>query len=233
MGPADKQPPFPDFPWTKLPKKHRYVTKFRLECNYLQAMEGDYDPTHARFLHSTFMPAERDVRHRRRAPTTARPRTAASEQHQPGRALPEGRRRPPHHRPTTRPIRSSRTTTPPCSRSRRWSRRRQRHGQRRRDVVDARLLHRRQRHAGPPLQQHARADRQREPHVLPPALELEPDLRRRPCRVQARRLDPPGDDPRHAGRPRTTSSTTTTSTAWRSATCPTRASRPSRCRTSP
>ena len=57
MGPAEKQPPFPDFPWTKLPKENRYVTKFRLECNYLQAMEGDYDPTHARFLHSTFMPA--------------------------------------------------------------------------------------------------------------------------------------------------------------------------------
>jgi phthalate 4,5-dioxygenase oxygenase subunit len=56
MGPKDRQPPFPDFPWTKLPKSHRYVTKFRLECNYLQAMEGDYDPTHARFLHSTFLP---------------------------------------------------------------------------------------------------------------------------------------------------------------------------------
>jgi len=56
MGPAEKQPPFPDFPWTKLAKSHRFVTKFRLECNYLQAMEGDYDPTHARFLHSTFLP---------------------------------------------------------------------------------------------------------------------------------------------------------------------------------
>jgi phenylpropionate dioxygenase-like ring-hydroxylating dioxygenase large terminal subunit len=56
MGPADKKPPFPEFPWTRLPKSHRYVTKFRLECNYLQAMEGDYDPTHARFLHSTFLP---------------------------------------------------------------------------------------------------------------------------------------------------------------------------------
>ena len=55
MGPADKKPPFPEFPWTRLPKSHRYVTKFRLECNYLQAMEGDYDPTHARFLHSTFL----------------------------------------------------------------------------------------------------------------------------------------------------------------------------------
>ena len=56
MGPADKQPPLPDFPWTKLPREHRHLAKFRLECNYLQAMEGDYDPSHARFLHSTFLP---------------------------------------------------------------------------------------------------------------------------------------------------------------------------------
>jgi phenylpropionate dioxygenase-like ring-hydroxylating dioxygenase large terminal subunit len=53
MGPAEKKPPFPDFEWTKLPKTHRYVTKFIEQCNYLQAMEGDYDPSHARFLHST------------------------------------------------------------------------------------------------------------------------------------------------------------------------------------
>src|SRR5579875_365206 len=58
MGPADRKPPFPEFPWTKLPADHRYVTKFRLECNYLQAMEGDYDPSHAPFLHSTFMPSD-------------------------------------------------------------------------------------------------------------------------------------------------------------------------------
>jgi len=53
MGPKDKQPPFPEFEWTKLPRSHRYVTKFVEQCNYLQAMEGDYDPSHARFLHST------------------------------------------------------------------------------------------------------------------------------------------------------------------------------------
>jgi phthalate 4,5-dioxygenase oxygenase subunit len=52
MGPAEKKPAFPDFEWTKLPKSHRYVTKFIEQCNYLQAMEGDYDPSHARFLHS-------------------------------------------------------------------------------------------------------------------------------------------------------------------------------------
>jgi phthalate 4,5-dioxygenase len=52
MGPAEKKPPFPGFEWTELPKSHRYVTKFIEQCNYLQAMEGDYDPSHARFLHS-------------------------------------------------------------------------------------------------------------------------------------------------------------------------------------
>jgi phthalate 4,5-dioxygenase oxygenase subunit len=55
MGPEEKQPPFPEFPWTKLPSDHRHVAKFRLECNYLQAMEGDYDPVHASYLHSTFL----------------------------------------------------------------------------------------------------------------------------------------------------------------------------------
>jgi phenylpropionate dioxygenase-like ring-hydroxylating dioxygenase large terminal subunit len=53
MGPPEKRPPFPEFEWTKLPRSHRYVTKFRLECNWLQATEGDFDPSHARFLHST------------------------------------------------------------------------------------------------------------------------------------------------------------------------------------
>jgi phenylpropionate dioxygenase-like ring-hydroxylating dioxygenase large terminal subunit len=52
LGPKDKQPPFPEFEWTKMPKSHRYVTKFLMECNYLQAMEGDYDPGHGMFLHS-------------------------------------------------------------------------------------------------------------------------------------------------------------------------------------
>ncbi len=44
MGPADKKPPMPEFEWLHMPSSHRYVSKFRLECNYLQAMEGDYDP---------------------------------------------------------------------------------------------------------------------------------------------------------------------------------------------
>ncbi len=53
MGPRDKMPPFPNFEWTKVAPENRYIKKFRLECNYMQAMEGDFDPSHARFLHST------------------------------------------------------------------------------------------------------------------------------------------------------------------------------------
>ena len=29
------------------------MTKFQLECNWLQATEGDFDPSHVNFLHST------------------------------------------------------------------------------------------------------------------------------------------------------------------------------------
>ena len=58
MGPAERKPPFPAFEWTKLGPEHRYVSKFKLECNYLQAMEGDYDPSHGRFLHSTLNDAQ-------------------------------------------------------------------------------------------------------------------------------------------------------------------------------
>ncbi|HLG10222.1 MAG TPA: Rieske 2Fe-2S domain-containing protein [Dehalococcoidia bacterium] len=53
MGPRDRMPPFPNFEWTKVAPENRYIKKFRLECNYMQAMEGDFDPSHARFLHST------------------------------------------------------------------------------------------------------------------------------------------------------------------------------------
>ena len=53
MGPKDKLPPIPDFDFAKVPASNYYVTKFRLECNWLQATEGDFDPSHAIFLHST------------------------------------------------------------------------------------------------------------------------------------------------------------------------------------
>ena len=51
MGPAEKMPLFPSFEWLTLPAPHVGVTKFGLDCNYLQALEGDCDTSHTAYLH--------------------------------------------------------------------------------------------------------------------------------------------------------------------------------------
>jgi phthalate 4,5-dioxygenase len=54
MGPEDRQPPFPEFPYTtEVPKENVYVTRYEINCNWLQGQEGDYDPSHGGFVHST------------------------------------------------------------------------------------------------------------------------------------------------------------------------------------
>jgi phenylpropionate dioxygenase-like ring-hydroxylating dioxygenase large terminal subunit len=52
MGPADKQPPFPQFQFNSLPDSHVYVSKFIVECNWVQSLDGAWDPSHGYFLHS-------------------------------------------------------------------------------------------------------------------------------------------------------------------------------------
>jgi len=52
MGPADEQPPLPEWEFATVPAKHRFVSKRFQECNYLQAMEGGIDSSHVSFLHS-------------------------------------------------------------------------------------------------------------------------------------------------------------------------------------
>ncbi len=52
MGPKDKQPPFPEFEWTRVPAANRVVAKVRNECNYLQGVEGVVDSSHVDMLHS-------------------------------------------------------------------------------------------------------------------------------------------------------------------------------------
>lgn len=42
----------PDLEWSLLPASRCYVTKVLVDCNYLQAMEGDLDSSHSAFLHS-------------------------------------------------------------------------------------------------------------------------------------------------------------------------------------
>jgi phenylpropionate dioxygenase-like ring-hydroxylating dioxygenase large terminal subunit len=53
MGPADKQPPFHRFEWLDTPDSHRFIQKLVIHCNYFQSMEGDFDASHAPFLHRT------------------------------------------------------------------------------------------------------------------------------------------------------------------------------------
>lgn len=51
MGPPDREPPVPDYEWTRLPEENREVTKVIEECNWLQALEGGLDTSHAPILH--------------------------------------------------------------------------------------------------------------------------------------------------------------------------------------
>jgi phthalate 4,5-dioxygenase oxygenase subunit len=53
MGPKDKQPPMPGFEWFANPASWTHSAKYIYHSNYLQALEGDYDPSHAAFLHAT------------------------------------------------------------------------------------------------------------------------------------------------------------------------------------
>ena len=51
MGPKDKIPPIPNFEYTRVPDTHRGVTKVWQESNWLQALEGGIDSSHAPILH--------------------------------------------------------------------------------------------------------------------------------------------------------------------------------------
>jgi phthalate 4,5-dioxygenase oxygenase subunit len=51
LGPAERMPPLPKFAWTQAPEPNRHVTKVIEECNWLQALEGGIDTSHAPILH--------------------------------------------------------------------------------------------------------------------------------------------------------------------------------------
>lgn len=51
MGPRELQLPAPKFAWTQAPESHRHITKVIQECNWLQALEGGIDQSHAAILH--------------------------------------------------------------------------------------------------------------------------------------------------------------------------------------
>ena len=62
MGPRELMPAPPDFEWTRAPSTHRFVSKTYEECNYLQAMEGGLDTSHASFAHNNYLGNKRSFR---------------------------------------------------------------------------------------------------------------------------------------------------------------------------
>jgi len=51
LGPPERIPAAPKFAWTQVPETHRHVTKVIQECNWLQALEGGLDTSHAPIMH--------------------------------------------------------------------------------------------------------------------------------------------------------------------------------------
>ncbi|MBM2811327.1 MAG: (2Fe-2S)-binding protein [Chloroflexi bacterium] len=52
MGPREHMPPFPNFEWTLVPDGNRSIAKVMEEANWLQAVEGTVDSSHADVLHN-------------------------------------------------------------------------------------------------------------------------------------------------------------------------------------
>jgi phthalate 4,5-dioxygenase len=60
LGPAEKLPPFPEWPWTKVDDAHRLHTVHVHECNFVQVIEGLVDSSHLGILHSNSLRASGD-----------------------------------------------------------------------------------------------------------------------------------------------------------------------------
>jgi nitrite reductase/ring-hydroxylating ferredoxin subunit len=58
MGPG-AAPEFPNFDFFTYPASNRHSHKVFLDCNYMQANEGNYDPAHVGQLHRTFDPTRK------------------------------------------------------------------------------------------------------------------------------------------------------------------------------
>lgn len=53
MGPRTAPPELPDLEWNMAPDARRHITQLGLRhCNWVQALEGDFDACHTSFLHS-------------------------------------------------------------------------------------------------------------------------------------------------------------------------------------
>jgi phenylpropionate dioxygenase-like ring-hydroxylating dioxygenase large terminal subunit len=54
MGRPEHRPPEPNYEYTRVDESHRTVSKVWQECNWLQALEGGIDTSHAPILHRAF-----------------------------------------------------------------------------------------------------------------------------------------------------------------------------------
>jgi phthalate 4,5-dioxygenase len=52
LGPRATMPPAPDYEFVRVPESRRFVSKTLEECNWLQALEGGVDSSHATILHN-------------------------------------------------------------------------------------------------------------------------------------------------------------------------------------
>jgi phthalate 4,5-dioxygenase oxygenase subunit len=55
LGPPGSEPPKMYFDWMAYPAEHRIVQKARVECNWLQTLEGVIDSAHTMFLHANLI----------------------------------------------------------------------------------------------------------------------------------------------------------------------------------
>ncbi|QHE85509.1 Rieske 2Fe-2S domain-containing protein [Hydrogenophaga sp. BPS33] len=53
LGPKDKEPPFPAWPFMEVSEEHRITTTSIVDSNYVQVIEGFVDSSHLTILHST------------------------------------------------------------------------------------------------------------------------------------------------------------------------------------
>jgi phenylpropionate dioxygenase-like ring-hydroxylating dioxygenase large terminal subunit len=68
MGPdSDNPPPLPELGWAMVGPKQRGALRYQRACNWLQAMEGDFDSSHLSFLHLAFDPKHQGTAENKKA----------------------------------------------------------------------------------------------------------------------------------------------------------------------
>jgi len=62
LGPVDKQPPLPNYPFMNAAPAHFAPNRITLDTNWVQVMEGHHDSSHAGILHSDYSPFRAGIR---------------------------------------------------------------------------------------------------------------------------------------------------------------------------